>query len=229
MESKWLKDSLFSGMTANAFKLGTILTQGWFWVRVSGCCVLYRGISIETVEVEIILAVGNYSACQIQPPNYVQHNYCSTYFYVIRRANSCGDLENTLNAAVKVRTDNNGDLCPLRPNNIFAAKAQVVGGARIRVTWYYCPLEQQFTPKCFKIYYDAGTGQIDYETPLSIIDYRGLAFYVWLSNTSDPGQYFFCVKAENSAGRQNLRSAIITAHISNEIPKPIRLLSIKHY
>jgi len=28
METKWLKEALYTGMTANAFKLGTVLTLG---------------------------------------------------------------------------------------------------------------------------------------------------------------------------------------------------------
>ena len=43
METKFLKAALFGGMTADAFKLGTVLSLGWFWLRTAGCHIIYRG------------------------------------------------------------------------------------------------------------------------------------------------------------------------------------------
>ena len=71
METMWLKEVLFAGQTSNAFKLGTVLTLGWFWPRIAGCSVLYRGSSMETIEFENILAVTEADACQVLPPSYV--------------------------------------------------------------------------------------------------------------------------------------------------------------
>ena len=50
VERDWLREALFNGMTANAFKLGTTLSLGWFWVRVAGCSVLYRGSSMGEID-----------------------------------------------------------------------------------------------------------------------------------------------------------------------------------
>jgi len=41
IERFWLREALFNGMTANAFKLGTTLSLGWFWLRIAGCSALY--------------------------------------------------------------------------------------------------------------------------------------------------------------------------------------------
>ncbi len=43
MEKGWLREALFGGATCNGFKLGTVLSLGWFWSRVGGCSVLSRG------------------------------------------------------------------------------------------------------------------------------------------------------------------------------------------
>jgi hypothetical protein len=88
METKWLKEALFTGMTANAFKLSTTLNLGWFWPRVAGCSLLYRGGSMETIDFDNILAVGALYTGQIQTPEYLAHTNNTTHFYVIRRANN---------------------------------------------------------------------------------------------------------------------------------------------
>ena len=157
MNRGWLKEALFVGMTSNAFKLGTVLSCGWFWMRVGGCSVLYRGEGMEQIDFANILAVAEVDASEMSPPDYVQHNSGSTYFYVIRRANNCGDQEHTLSAAVKVSIDAGGDLTEPGPNNIFVVRAEQVDGNKIELVWYYCPLEQKQEPACFRIYGDSGT------------------------------------------------------------------------
>jgi len=49
----WRREALFNGATAAAFKLGTVLTQGWFWVRRSGCAAVYRGASIGGCKADL--------------------------------------------------------------------------------------------------------------------------------------------------------------------------------
>jgi len=225
MESRWLKDSLFSGMTSNAFKLGTVLTQGWFWTRVTGCCVLYRGGSMRTIDFGNILAVGRRFASQIQPPSYIPHNSNSTYFYVLRGANKCGYLEYTLGAAVKVSIDAAGDMAQPQPNSIFAVKAEQIGNGRIRFIWYYCPLDQQCPPARFKIYYDGGTGQIDYETAVAVVCYYGRFFYSYESDTLGPGTYLFAIRAEDAEQIENKSLTRIRVQVDTSQPSAVGILS----
>jgi hypothetical protein len=225
MESKWLKDSLFSGMTANAFKLGTVLTQGWFWTRVTGCSILYRGSSMRTIDFENILAAAQRHACQIQPPCYISHNSDSTYFYVLRRANKCGYLEHTLSAAVKVSIDATGNLAQPQPNSIFVAKGEQIGDGKIRLIWYYCPLDQQSLPARFRIYYDAGTGQINYETPVATVRYSGRFFYSHDSDALEPGIYLFAIRAEDANQIENKSSTHILVQVDTSQPCAIGILS----
>ncbi len=133
MEIKFLKDALFSGMTANAFKLGTALTLGWFWQRVSGCSVLYRGLSMETIDPDNMLAVAEIKAIKIYVPDYANHTSNTAYFYVVRRVNSCGNLEYTMAAAVKVIIDADGNLAPGRPNNIFKVKTCQIADNKVEL------------------------------------------------------------------------------------------------
>lgn len=225
METKWLKEALFAGMTANAFKLGTVLTCGWFWPRVAGCSVLYRGSSMEQIDFANILAVAEQDACAISPPSYVPHDSSSTYFYVIRQANNCGCEEHTLAAAVKVSIDAGGDLAEPQPNNIFEARAKQVDGNKIQLVWYYCPLEQNSEPACFKLYYDAGTGQIDYENPITTISYQGRRFYSYQSDTLEASKYLFCIRAEDATGMESASLAPIRIQLDTVSPGAINILS----
>lgn len=225
METKWLKEALFAGMTANAFKLGTVLTCGWFWPRVTGCSVLYRGKSMERIDFTNILVVGEAGVSEISPPSYVQHNSSSTYFYVIRRVNNCGYEEHTLAAAVKLSIEADGELAKPQPNNIFEARAKQVDGNKIQLVWYYCPIEQQSSPACFKVYYDAGTGQINYENPIATIYYAGRRFYSYQSDTLEASKYLFCIRAEDAAGVENASLAEITIQLDTTSPSAVNILS----
>ncbi|GAF84803.1 unnamed protein product, partial [marine sediment metagenome] len=141
MESKFF-DSLYEGDSPNGVKLGMGLTCGDFWPRVAGCSVLYRGSSMEVIDFVNLLAVAEAETSEISPPSYVPHNSGSIYFYIIRRVNNCGYEEHTLAAAVKVSIDASGELAEPQPNNVFETRAEQVDGNKIRLVWYYCPIEQ---------------------------------------------------------------------------------------
>lgn len=225
METKWLKGALFAGMTANAFKLGTTLTLGWFWVRVAGCSVLYRGCSMEQVDFENILSVAEVDAAEVSVPSYVQHNNDTSYFYVVRRSNGCGIEEYTLNAAVRVSIDVDGELAESQPSKVCEIKWRQVDGNKIQIIWYYCPIEQQSAPAYFKVYYDAGTGQIDYENSIAAICYTGHRFYNYQSDTLGAGEYLFAIRAVDSAGTENCSLARIKVQLNTMGPDVVDILS----
>jgi hypothetical protein len=224
IEQKWLLDALFNGMTANAFKLGTSLSLGWFWVRVTGCSVLYRGPGMEQIDFRNILAVAGLVAGEISPPGYLPHDSSSIYFYVLRRFNHCGYQECTLAAAAKVCFDANSELAQPQPNKIFASRAEPVGGNGVRLTWFYCPVEQESQPARFNVYGDGRTGQIDFENPLAAIDYRGPKFYSYLSDTLEPGRYLFAIRTEDAAGTENSSSDHLSVEIEGTGPDAIDIL-----
>ena len=225
METRWLKESLFSGMTSNAYKLGTALTLGWFWTRVCGCSNLYRGSSMEQIDFANILATSEIGATQVQPPSYVAHSNSQTYFYIVRRVNNCGYEEQTIAAAVKVSIDDNGDLSLPQPNTVFNFKAEQIAGDKVKFVWFYCPLEQKSPPTIFKIYYDNQTGQVDYENPVSVINYTGRKFYSYQSDSLDAGKYIFAIRAEDAPGTQNNSLEQITIELDITSPDAINILS----
>lgn len=224
MEAKFF-DSLFEGDSANGSKLGTGLTGGDFWPRIDGCSLLYRGLSISTMDFENILAVGDSDAFDISSPSYVQHGSDTIYFYVVRRANKCGDLERTLAASARVRIDANGDLASPQPNDVFALIAEEMAGSKVQLIWSYCPLEQESEPANFKVYYDAGTGQVDYQNPLVTIPYKGKRFYTYQSAALNPGKYLFAVRAEDATGIEDGCLAQSRVELGDSSPAAIDILN----
>ena len=188
---------------------------------------LYRGPGINLIDFTNILAVAEAESSEISPPSYVPHTSNSAYFYVLRRVNNCGSEEHTLAAAVKVSIDASGELAQSQPNNIFEARAAQVDGNKAKLVWYYCPIEQQSPPACFNVYYDAGTGQVDYEDPIAVISYAGRMFYSYTSDALDAGKYLFAIRAEDTVGTENTSLALIKVELYNGSPAGINILSTK--
>jgi len=222
----WLKDALAAGMTANAFKLGTTLSLGWFWMRPGGCTALYRGPGMDQMDFGSILAVTESDAGSISPANYVSHNSNSTCFYVVRRFNQCGEQERTVAAAVKFSIDGSGDPAAAEPNKIFISRAETVNSDKIRLRWFYNTLEQKSGPRCFEIYYDDRSGQIDYENPIATVEYVGRRFYSYESDPLEAGRYLFAIRAGDVEGVENSSRAVHQIDVQAANPDAIEILSV---
>jgi hypothetical protein len=227
IERQWLTDALFNGMTANAFKLGMVISCGWFWVRPNGCTVLYHGTAMEKIDFTNILSVAEQKTESMSLPDFIPQNNNSTYFYVIRRFNNYGCQERTLQAAVKIEIDTEGNLAEPLPNNIFAWRADQVDGNKVQLIWFYSPLEQMSKPVHFKVYYDGGTGQIDYENPIATIGYQGRKFYCWQSEALPGNKYLFTVKAEDINGIENNSLEQLAIDIVGDGSDEIEILKVE--
>ncbi len=223
MEKDFYRDALLEGMTSNSFKLGTVLSLGWFWMRVDGCSVLYRGDDMDAIDFVDVLSVSEIDAEQMNVPSYVGHENDSIYFYVVRRVNSCGNQEQTLLASVRVAIDSIGDLVEPHPNNLFAAKAKQIYGNKIELSWYYCPLAQESEAESFVIYSDGGSGAIDFENSVATVDYAGRRFYSYTSGILNTGRYLFCVKVEDESGQAS-GGILISVELDGDTPGSIELV-----
>ncbi|MHC4707568.1 MAG: hypothetical protein ACYS8I_10845 [Planctomycetota bacterium] len=227
METLFLRDALFTGMTPNAFKLGTVLTRGWFWPRVTGRSVLYRGERMGAIDFGNVLVVADLDSEEILPPSYLQHEADSTCFYVVRKVNRCGYLEHTVHAAVSVQIDGEGDLAQPRPNGLLDVKADQVDGSRIQLVWFYYPLDQESPPVLFRVYFDNSTGQIDYENAIASVNYIGQRYYCFETEPLNPGDYIFCVRAEDVAGTEGGSSALMKVQLDAMGPGTMDILSVE--
>lgn len=218
-------DSLFEGDSANGVKLGMGLTGGDFWPRVKGCQNLYRGGSVCTVDFDKILAVRDVDEILIGCGDEVGHEAEQSYFYVVRRANRCGDQEKSFSAAIRVVFDGESDLIEPGCNKVFSIFAEQIKGPRVRVVWYYCPIGQEVACGGFNVYSDNGTGQVDYETPVTAVDYAGARFYIYESGVLSEGRYLFVIRAVSKSGQEDDFDGAIEIEIGNMPPDGVGSLS----
>jgi hypothetical protein len=224
MDAKFF-DSLFEGDSANGVKLGLGLTGGDFWARIGGCQNLYRGASAELIDFDTILATRDMDEDFVTVPDFAGHEAASSYVYVLRRANICGYEEWTFRAAIKVSFDGQGNLIELGCNDVFTLTARQVAGPRIRLLWYYFPIGQGAESISFNIYWDSGTGQIDYETALGSVDYAGPRYYGFETVALGEDSYTFCVRAVSKDGQENEDLGTVGIQIRSEGPQGVGLLN----
>jgi hypothetical protein len=226
MELTWLNEALFAGQTANGFKLGTAVSLGWFWMRVRGCRLVCRGESMEAVDFGEILVVAEPDAAEIAIPTYVPHKTGHDYFYVVRSANRCGQIERTLSSAVKVSIGEDGALKAARPNGILGLTAWRGCDGRVEVIWHYNPMGQASSPSEMRVYCDEGMGQVDYENPVAVVQYKGRRFYRYRSEPRDNGRYLFAVKVVDAKGNECEPIRKVSVEVGGTTPEAIEIIGI---
>lgn len=191
----WLCEALFNGATATGARLGTVLTQGWFWVRRPGCAAVYRGPSTADVDFENVLCVAEPDTKQISLPTYLSHDPASRHYYVVRKFDGCGYAEQTQAAAVVIQIGPNGRVIQPGPNGIFHLNCRRTGDDRLCLSWFYCPLGQNAAPEKFYMYRGDDVGQIDMEQPAAVVPYQGRRFYRCYADGCGAGKQAFVVQA----------------------------------
>ena len=221
-----MREALFAGQTANGFKLGTVTTLGWFWMRVGGCRIAYRGGSMDGVDFENVLAVAEPDADEISLPSYLSHEAGEVYFYVVRCANRCGDIERTLRAAVKVAIDNDGKLGKAQPNEIVGLRAEQGQDGKVEIVWTYSPMEQGSGPAEMMVYSDEGTGEVDYQEPVAMVKYKRRRVYRHKIDRSADGRYRFAVRAADGEGNENGSTKIVEIETSGRSVEAIGIVGV---
>jgi hypothetical protein len=225
IEASWLREALFNGMTATAFKLGTALTRGWFWMRRGGCTALYGGATPAQVDFSRILHTVDAGTGEFSLPAYLSPPAGSSRCYLVRRFNGCGYQERTTAAAVIVRITPDGQLESSAPNAVLGLPGEPLPGPKLRLTWSYCPLGQATLPERFNVYWDAGTGQMDLANPLAAIPYRGRKFYQYDSGVLPDGSYMFLVRARSAKGVESIAPAGVIWRVASAAPEPVSILA----
>jgi len=218
MESKFLKEALFCGMSSNAFKLGTVLSLGWFWMRPAGCHNVYRGqdgnmdydniCGVMSLEDEQVSLAG-----QALPANTIWH-------YIRRQVSHCG-LESTDSPAAVVRIDSAGDMLKLSPNPPLALTAELLADGKVRLRWRYSRLGEEISPTGFNIYIDSGSG-FDFDTPDAEVSYGGAGELSWTSGELVNGQlYKFAVRSYKTGEGETQNTNFVTAVPDSQGPPAI--------
>jgi hypothetical protein len=146
------------------------------------------------VDFRRILHVAGPDTGDIPLPAGLSHPPDSTYCYLVRRFNSRGDPERTTAAAAIVRIGPDGQLTPPAPNDVLGLTGEQVAGRKLRLTWFYSPLDQEAAPQEFHVCWDNGAGPIDLEHPLATIPYEGRRLYQFETESLAEGRYTFVVR-----------------------------------
>jgi hypothetical protein len=228
LEKSWLLDVISNGMTGNAIKLGTALSMGWFWMRNTGCCALYRGTNLEQIDFKHIVKTAGTNEENITIPAYCGHESSSVYYYVLHHFNKSGIYEQTFNAVLKLSLDSNGDIERDMPNSVFAPTAKIIDNNKVQLSWFYNPIGQKSEPEYFKIYFDNGSGQIDYENSIADIEYYRQILFCYESASLQNGTYLFAIRAVNILGDENVSSEQIKVQIVNSDLSSIEIIEAKN-
>lgn len=220
MESKFLREALFGGMTSNAFKLGTVLSLGWFWQRIAGCHTVYRGQD-GNIDYDKIQAVMNLNDSQISIAN--QNLPANTIWHYIRRQVSDCGLESEDSPACVVVVDSTGAMIGKTPNQPLNLTIEKLSNARLNLRWRYSKLGEEVTPTGFKIYMDSGSG-FNFASPDATVLYSrgdGVEFR-WTSDPLTHGQlYRFCVRTYRDTEGESQNVNYVAARADSEGPDAI--------
>jgi hypothetical protein len=181
---------------------------------------------MEGVDFNDILAVTEPDADKAALPNYITHEAGQVYFYVVRGANRCGQIEKTLRAAVKVAIDETGELSWGKPNDVFGLKAEQGNDNKIEIVWTYSPIGEASQPKEMMVYSDKRTGEVDYQNPIATVKYKGRRFYRHKIEPPANGRYLFAVRAVNEAGRECASKREIVVEVSNKAVEAIEIVGV---
>jgi len=220
METKFLKEALFKGKTANAVKTGTILNLGRFWLRNAGCHIVYRGQDGK-MDYEKIQAVMNLDSSQVSLAN--QALPANTIWHYIRRQVSCCGLESPDSPACIVGIDSNGDMIGNAPNPPLDLVIRNMAGGKLKLRWRYTPIAEVVTPTGFNIYMDSGSG-FAFNTPEDAVSYNlgGNGEFEWTSDALADGQrYRFCVRSYCETGGESQNTNFIAAIADAQGPDAI--------
>ncbi|MGA2915820.1 MAG: hypothetical protein ABSE89_07315 [Sedimentisphaerales bacterium] len=213
-------DSLFSGDSANGSKLCLGLTEGDFWSRPAGVQLLYQGRDCDIDFDKIVIALGtDEDTFEISAGRPLSNS-----IYVLRRANCCGVEEKTFSAAVRVEFDSLGNLIEYSCNKIFIAAAEQIEGNKILLKWFYQPIHQSKKINNFKIYYDNGTGIIDYQIPLGSVSFKGRRFYQFVTNELSGNNYKFCIRTVAEDNSDNGFTGQIDIGLNRQNPNGVSIL-----
>jgi len=220
METKWLKDSLFNGFTSNGWKLGLVLSQGWFWYRIAGVMALYRG-QADVFDYDVIVAVMNADASAVTISNQALPAN-SSWYYIRRHVCECG-LESDDSPTCIVQINSSGEMIGNAPNPPVALTIEGFAGGLIKLKWRYTRINEDVAPTGFNIYMDSGSG-FDLDTPEDSVLYGqgGNGEFDWTSDALTNGQlYRFIVRSYRTGAGESQNTNFVAAKADSQGPAAI--------
>jgi hypothetical protein len=111
------------------------------------------------------------------------------------------------------------------PNGISNLHAVQVSGGRVRLEWFYCPLDQQAEPARFNVYTADAGGQFDFDAPLATVAYRGRRWYRYLTSALPEEEYHFVVRAQAPNGIESDPGRVVSCPLRAARPDGVTILA----
>lgn len=124
-------------------------------------------------------------------------DYPGTHRFGVRAYNEYGEERNVdvVEEAILLAS---GEESPARPNRPTGLKATAAADGKVELAFSYNAANEEAECTHFHVYCDAGSGEVDYTTPIGSIDKleHVLSHYAFLSSALTDGQtYLFAVRA----------------------------------
>ena len=91
-----------------------------------------------------------------------------------------------------------------------------IPGDKVRLSW---DQPSAGSPTEYRVYWDSGTGTIDYDDALAIVKDTGAASYSWTSGHLTDGTYKFAVRARNESTNEETNITYLSLTVSS-VPEP---------
>lgn len=218
MEAKYF-DSLYGGDSCKGIKLCMGIAEGDFWTRSAGVQLLYKGENIDDADFKHFEGVANIG----ENFEVLARQANTRFIYIVRRTNCCGFEEKTINAAIIIEFDNQGNLIEQGCNKIINVSACQVEGDKISLRWFYQAINQAKKIDGFAVFSDNGSGIIDFQNPIGMVEYSGRKFYQFVTNPLSENRYRFCIRAVAKDNSQNDFRDEIKNEINRQRPDRVEL------
>ena len=219
MDSNFYKAALYGGMSGAAFKLATVLGMGWFWFRPRGCCVLYAVDNPAKPESARLLAVADPDAENVTVPGFIEHNPAERCHYLVSRINGAGCREHTSNGLVRIDIGADGLPVPAGPSGMAVITIEPAGADSVLLSWFYIPMRSAQMPEHFDIFWDGGSGVMDYSSPIGQVGYTGRKVYRYKAAAGSNLKCRFDVRAVAGTGQHDPARLQAGFHRAQRLPE----------
>ncbi|MCF7956137.1 MAG: hypothetical protein K9M75_10070 [Phycisphaerae bacterium] len=201
---------LSEGDSANGVKLSMGITGGDFWARVGGCRNIYRSDGdggVEEIDFSKVLAVCDIESNAIGISGVV-HEAGKSYLYAVRSVNCAGFEEQSLGGLERVSFNQDGTIVGKTCNTVSDVTVDRTWESKVRISWRYCPINEQAKCVRFCVYSNGGDGEINLSEVTGSVDYSRRGVYTFESDRLDPGKWRFCVGAVSGSGYERMSPEI---------------------
>lgn len=219
MDAKFIS-GLFEGDSSNGVKLGMGLTGGDFWPRVNRCQIVYRSLLPNSIDYNTIIGVFDIGCTLLALSDNSIHQPSAGYLYILHRTSGSGSEESCKCASVKIGFDQSGNLLPTGCNDIRSFRAEQIAPDIIRLGWYYSSFNQQAKCSSFNIYFNNGTGLIDFNEPVLTVLFEGHRFYTADITIAEHAEYIFAVGVVSQNKVETKEGKPAAVSIRNIAPEP---------